>query len=899
MEPLNEQIIALPNGDEIIFPGDMPDEAIENELRMQYPELMVSGPQTPTEPYRQTHRQDLYGRLQPLDESGFAPNPLTGRRQDFMPNRPGGAFAEEDRVARFQGAGSVFKNSFGENVFVGQDAETLKPYTLTNPQAIELILNGALPAPDNQARADGIAEYFESVQRIAEQPQPEYTALERFALMVAPGMALTEEERTGAAANAQLMQFLQGTAFIGEGYDELIGATLGREEMERARGLRDAFRAADPEQAAMLYTIMKGLTTARLGFTKFGQTQLAPRGGKFGARVLSSGFRSGAFSGAEAAVSGFLGEGGVIDRGLDAASRGLIGFAGGTFLGSAFSVPTEGLKAIGNKIAGNTVSNIMNEYGVSERGANLLLAAARASDWDAFQTGVLYLGNDMPAGMATKSFQRLMYEASERASPSSRREYLAFQKNYQTTWQKTQEFLDRYFAPSTPRGIEAVRQSVRDNVNSAAERFFDQAFKYRISWDSDQGIALQQIFEQSEPAVRNQIALLMRLRGNRGFSFQQQPTDEFITPFGVQTQRMFPPGEKPGVQYFHDMKRIYQRKADEAFKAGDRSLATQYNNFADQIKLILTRDNPAYETALSMTHRGFTTDDALLAGYEAIRTNGRSLQEFLDRIAKQDTTIFTIDDFRPYIMRSMRMGLDDSLSELSDFAKAADVTDDMYVRKLDAIFNRSMFDNLKSVLTPAQYRNLTDGLQNRSYQIAYNRVMGDIENRSMLIELARAEMRNQAVRGPTGPIQAAAGQGEQETLFFGPIQMGIKYLTTSDVDAYIAAQTEVADELTRILLNIKSDPEGARAFIEPLRKAVFSELPGNAMDAGIARGLSKFLNARSTEVREILGLIEPGYFAGLQTLRISQIDAATQSLGFPATGVALPEEEIIADQMQE
>ena len=361
--------------------------------------------------------------------------------------------------------------------------------------------------PD-QVRAEAIRRRVAARKSAAQTPDGRQTApgtTNEQAADIPPGMIYDPE--TGGYADAAAMaarkgpvmgaigNFVAGGAFVGEGIDEAIGATMGPINQEVARQSISQFQEAHP--------VMAG--AARLAGGIASAAPLAgPGAGIIGAAsgpVMKAAAAAGvgAVAGAaEGAASGYLR--GTGDNRADSAGTGA---AIGGAVGGVMGPVALGAGALGKELFRRVkkldVQTISDELGVDRRAAAIIKQAIINDDLNAARQALRRSGGDAmlaDAGPGTKS---LLDASAQTGGAPLRIARDAVEKRAAAAKPKITAALDTILG--APDGRKAATAAINKRTEAARKAAYDAAYARPTPMVGAEGEAVKDALDRIEPSL--------------------------------------------------------------------------------------------------------------------------------------------------------------------------------------------------------------------------------------------------------------------------------------------------------------------------------------------------------------------------------------------------------------
>ena len=902
--------ITTRNGTVLNLPPDSSPEQIMSAVQQfeQLNQTAQQPAQSSPAPQPQAPQQNLRPELeQPID---FQPRSIYSPRPQDYQSRP--MPIERSNLSY----GQLYTNQNGENFYAATSRRDNATINVFHPEAVEAIQSGQLKAPETRGYAQGIEDYYNQRDQLRARRDegvviPNFRdPLTAFSMggalsgpmggdtgampmpsaigVLGPGGENIENPAPNIGATAQA---LAGTIFVGEAIDEAAFAAAGildlvfpgiyddsAELIEYSRATRAAFLHDDPATAATAYNGVKIATGVYFGSTRLGQAILTPQGSNPVARLTSNVFRGGGIG----MVEGGL-EGGFRDNTVSSViQQGLTTGLGAALFGGGIGLAGEGLKTAGNSIASRPLKNLMTDYNISKEAAQFIQAAAKTGDADTIALAVQTVAADIPLPSMSKNFETLFRQSFVEGSPATRDAFRALQTRAMSAFDNFQNLLDQYLGGNSTT-LSPFRNAIFDAFEPERSAAYQLAYRFQLDMSSPTGVALLDVVNRTPKEILDKTAEVMALRGNPNF--------------GTSNPRNVP-GSQLNVEYFDQLKRVYQ---DFASKAETEQMAMLYNNAANTIKTNITAVNSHYGRALGLGEQSFLMDDAVMLGYNLRDKTVDEVNLAIARFQKAADDSITVnpvsyDVTRALIRQGLRMRVTTELDQLKALTGKPDVTPQQFTEAMSNFMSKvGLQKNLQNFFdSPEQFVSFKSEIDDLLLTANFNYLMNNLQKESALVATARVKALQEEPSGVTAPIQAAAGEGPNNTLFFGPLQYIQRIFTSTTTPAKQQAASLVADEIGSVLLQMTNRREAMR-FYNHLQ-AMKSE--HRSMDQGIARGLQEFLIANQDEVAEIFALIQPQIF-GYGVTTGSDYLIARNPLSPTIAEVGLTEEEKIMTGFEE
>lgn len=569
--------------------------------------------------------------------------------------------------------------------------------------------------------------------------------IQRMIQGMAPGQARRAETNKqiveqdgvrGAAASA-----IKGLPFVGEYFDEAVGAITGDPRAEAA--LRETTAAYEEQKPLEAMGLQMGLgTVATLPLVPFQMAGRALQAAPTVGRAVLGGLGIGAAAGAtEGAISGFGAGEGTAEQRIPGAKTGAVvgGLLGGTI--GALAAPVEmGVKNALQYFGNKPVRDLAKHFGISQGAAKVVLAAIKDDDFPTARAALDRAGSASMLAEASPSTKNLLDTAIGEGSGATQAEQLIIARNIRGE-QEMRGAFDRFLGK--PEDIVDVTGNIRKATQEQRKQIYDAAYGKPINYSTLAGRQLEN-WQQFIPAealnYANKIRsmdpearapqILFKENADGTISFEELPNVEqwdLITRGLNEMAYGSPAGSMGG-------------------KSEVQSLAAQN---AREIRKLVMEQVPEYRAALGLARGTMEEIKAAEIGYNML-SGGVTNKEVRDML----------DGKSPAAVQSMKLGLRSGLDHTLGNLKVSAANPNTEIKELMAgLSTLRSRNNMNKVRTL-----LGDADADEFYKVLDEQATG--------VELAAAVARNSktaqrlAVKGfveevgGEGSIYAALKEGE-------------------------------------------------------------------------------------------------------------------------------------------
>jgi hypothetical protein len=493
--------------------------------------------------------------------------------------------------------------------------------------------------------------------------------IQRMIQGMAPGQARRAETNKqiveqdgvrGAAASA-----IKGLPFVGEYFDEAVGAITGDPRAEAA--LRETTAAYEEQKPLEAMGLQMGLgTVATLPLVPF---QMLGRGLQsvqtLGNKILTGGGIGAAAGTVEGAVAGFgAGEGTAEQRAPNAVTGGVIGgLLGGTI--GALAAPVEmgvrnALQYFGNK----PVRDLAKEFGISPDAAKVVLASIQDGDFPTAQAALQRAGSSSMLAEMTPATKNLLDAAIALGSGGDKAQQALLARNLRGE-QEMRGAFNRFLGQ--PEDIVDVTGKVRQASSQARQQMYDAAYNKPIDYSTLAGRELEN-WQRLIPAEALNYANKIRSMDPGA----RAPQIKFIqNPDGTISFE-----ELPNVEQWDLITRGLNEMAygsPAGVMGGKSEVQSLAAKNAREIRKLVMDQVPEYRAALGLARDTIEEVKAAELGFDML-SGGVTVKEVRDMLSGQN----------PAAVQSMKLGLRSGLDHALGNLKVAAANPNTEIKELMA-----------------------------------------------------------------------------------------------------------------------------------------------------------------------------------------------------------------------
>jgi len=493
--------------------------------------------------------------------------------------------------------------------------------------------------------------------------------IQRMIQGMAPGQARRAETNKqiveqdgvrGAAASA-----IKGLPFIGEYFDEAVGAITGDPRAEAA--LRETTAAYEEQKPLEAMGLQMGLgTVATLPLVPFQAAGRALQAAPTMGRAVLGGLGIGAGAGAvEGAVSGFGAGEGTAEQRIPGAQTGAVigGMLGGTI--GALAAPVEmgvrnALQYFGNK----PVRDLAKQFGISPDAAKVVLASIQDGDLPTAQAALQRAGSSSMLAEMTPATKNLLDAAIALGSGGDKAQQALLARNLRGE-QEMRGAFNRFLGQ--PEDIVDVTGKVRQASSQARQQMYDAAYNKPIDYSTLAGRELEN-WQRLIPAEALNYANKIRSMDPGA----RAPQIKFIqNPDGTISFE-----ELPNVEQWDLITRGLNEMAygsPAGVMGGKSEVQSLAAKNAREIRKLVMDQVPEYRAALGLARDTIEEVKAAELGFDML-SGGVTVKEVRDMLSGQN----------PAAVQSMKLGLRSGLDHALGNLKVAAANPNTEIKELMA-----------------------------------------------------------------------------------------------------------------------------------------------------------------------------------------------------------------------
>lgn len=456
------------------------------------------------------------------------------------------------------------------------------------------------------------------------KPDPQQAMRDRIAAAKAGTLQASPDSLSRAAASDQVAQdqmtlatvgpvtagltkFNQGVPFVGEYFDEAVGAVVGPEAGQLARDVQGAMDRQYPKTSTALQIgggIVGGAPMAAVAAPAVvgaAPASLAMRAAAgAGAGVLAGGV--------EGAVSGY-GAGQGDTRMQSAVERGLMGAAFGGVIGGAAPLASAGIRNAVELIKGRDVNVIASQFNISRDAARVVKAAIENDDMAAAQAALRRAGSDAMLADASPGASQLLDTAMTAGGAANRIGREAVETRAVLANENLTRSLDNILGPVD--GVRAATREISQRTAGLRQQAYDRAYNTAINYADDAGRRIEGVLakvpSRTLQAAVNEANDAMRAAGVTNRQIMAEIADDGAVIFR----------EMPNVQQLDELKKALQsiaRNETDAMTGKVTSAGMRANGLARELADALGEAVPQYRTAVRLGGDKIAEQNALELG---------------------------------------------------------------------------------------------------------------------------------------------------------------------------------------------------------------------------------------------------------------------------------------------
>ncbi len=514
--------------------------------------------------------------------------------------------------------------------------------------------------------------------------------IQRMIQGMAPGQARRAETNKqiveqdgvrGAAASA-----IKGLPFVGEYFDEAVGAMTGDPRAEAA--LRETTAAYEEQKPLEAMGLQMGLgTVATLPLVPF---QMMGRGLQsvqtLGNKILTGGGIGAAAGTVEGAVSGFGAGEGTAEQRIPGAQTGAVigGLLGGTI--GALAAPVEmgvrnALQYFGNK----PVRDLAKQFGISPDAAKVVLASIQDGDLPTAQAALQRAGSSSMLAEMTPATKNLLDAAITLGSGGDKAQQALLARNLRGE-QEMRGAFNRFLGQ--PEDLKDVQGNIRQASSQARQQMYDAAYNKPIDYSTLAGRELEN-WQRLIPAEALNYANKIRSMDPGA----RAPQIKFIeNPDGTISFE-----ELPNVEQWDLITRGLNEMAygsPAGVMGGKSEVQSLAAKNAREIRKLVMDQVPEYRAALGLARDTIEEVKAAELGFDML-SGGVTVKEVRDMLSGQN----------PAAVQSMKLGLRSGLDHALGNLKVAAANPNTEIKELmaglSALRSRNNMSKVRALLGDA------------------------------------------------------------------------------------------------------------------------------------------------------------------------------------------------------
>lgn len=606
-----------------------------------------------------------FTRQQILDELQRRGEPVDNQPQQASPPQPDRAAIIAELERR------------GEDVSQHQTQATIP----TEPNAGNEQFSRDAIIAELQRRGEDVSEF-------QAQPNPDGTFGE-----VPEGMIF--DEQTGGFADTKAIaqrtrerspfmgpvgKFIQGAPFVGEFFDEAVGAVAGPVQEGVTREIQSGFEEDNPKSATAL-RVAGGLVGSAPLVALSGPAVLANAPTSLAGQV-TTGAALGTVAGAtEGGISG-AGRGNDGDRLATAKQDAFFGGALGTGFGALGPAVKAGAPAVLGWFRGTDVKKIAKELGIGDDAAKVIRNALLNDDLPAAKAAIARAGDNAMLSDAGRATQELLDAAVESGGNAGRVAREAIEDRAAVASGQMQQSLDRFLGK--PQSVKSMQAGVRKGTQAARQAAYDAAYAQPINYAKG-GRSLEPLLKRVPKDVIDKANRLMKIEGAESSQILAEIAEDGVVSFKT----------LPDVRQLDYITRALRDAAEAGQDAGALGGRTQASNaltnLSKAIRHNLRKLVPQYGKALDTAADAITETKALDAGYSLLRaaTKRGDVVDSLSGMGKAE---------RAAVKRGVRSYIDDTLANVGRVASDPNVDAREGLKLIRELSSRASNDKMSLVL---------------------------------------------------------------------------------------------------------------------------------------------------------------------------------------------------------
>lgn len=622
---------------------------------------------------------------------------------------------------------------------------------------------------------------------------------------------------TVGPVTAGLTKFNQGIPFVGEYFDEAVGAVVGPQAGQLARDVQGAMDRQFPKTSTALQIgggVVGGAPMAALAAPAV--VGAAPA--SLAMRVAAGAGAGAVAGGVEGAVSGY-GAGVGDNRMQSAVERGAIGAGLGGVIGGLAPAAAAGIKNLAESLKGRDVNVIAGQFGISKDAAKVVKAAIENDDLNAAQAALRRAGSNAMLADASPGASQILDTAMQSGGAANRigREAVesrAIQANDSLT-----RSLDTILGPA--QGVRGATYEIASRTAPLRAQAYERAYNTAIDYAGDQGRAIEAALERI-PTRTIQSAIseandAMRAAGVTNKQIMAEIADDGAVVFR----------EMPNVQQLDELKKALQsigRNETDPVTGKITSAGMRANNLARDLSAALADAVPQYRTAVRLGGDKIAEQNALELGRSLLLpgTTRETVGEVMQGASREA---------REAAQRGLRSYIDDTLANvqaaMTNFDPNNPTAAQEAVKLVKQLSSRANRDKVDAVLGQAKANALFRQLDEAGTQLATRAAVA--RNSATASRLAGQQMVNEITSpGAIGSLmQGEPGQAMRQI---------VQLFTGQGSEAQIARKQAIYGEIAQALTGMRG--QQAQDALQIVERAIAGQPVSSAEAGRIARTLT-------------------------------------------------------------
>lgn len=680
----------------------------------------------------------------------------------------------------------------------------------TDDATIKRVLGGLTKPDPQQAMRDRIA----AAKAGTLQASPDSLARAAEADQVAQDQITLE---TVGPVTAGLTKFNQGIPFVGEYFDEAVGAVVGPQAGQIARDVQGAMDRQYPKTSTALQIgggIVGGAPMAAVAAPAV--VGAAPA--SLAMRVAAGAGAGAVAGGVEGAVAGY-GAGVGDTRTQTAVKRGLLGTAFGGLVGGAAPLAASGIRNAVEMIKGRDVNVIASQFGISKDAAKVVKAAIENDDLTAAQTALRRAGSDAMLADASPGASQLLDTAMTAGGAANRIGREAVETRAIAANSNLTRSLDAILGPVD--GVKAATREISQRTAGLRQTAYDRAYNTAIDYAADAGRNIEAVLERVPPrtlqAAVNEANDAMRAAGVTNRQIMAEIADDGAVVFR----------EMPNVQQLDELKKALQaiaRNETDPVTGKVTSAGMRANNLARDLAQAVSDAVPSYRTAVKLGGDKIAEQNALELG-------GKLLLPGTTREVVAETMQNASREAKDAAARGLRRYIDETLANvqaaMTNFDPNNPTAAAEAVKLVKQLSSRANREKVELVLGQSRANALFKQLDEAGAQLATRAAVA--RNSATASRLAGQQMVNELTApGALGSLmQGEPGQAMRQI---------VQLFTGQGGEAVNARKQQIYAEIAQALTGMRG--QQAQDALQIVERAIAGQPVSSAEAARIARTLT-------------------------------------------------------------